>query len=57
MVCEINETQVEPEERLSDAIGYYNRSNRKLYDVRTEKELKGSLEKTGKKEQRKKKYR
>ena len=58
MVCEINETQVELEERLSDAIGYYNRSNRKLYDVRTEKELKDSLEKSvGKKEQRKKKYR
>ena len=49
------------DERLSDAIWYYNCSSKQLYDVRTEKELKelkDSLEKSaGKKEQRKKKYR
>lgn len=49
------------DERLSDAVWYYNCSSKQLYDVRTEndlKELKDSLEKSaGKKEQRKKKYR
>ena len=58
IVCEINGTQVEPEERLSDAIGYYDRSSKKLYDVRTEKELKEFLvNPAAKKEQRKRNYR
>lgn len=58
MVCEINQTQVEPADRLSDAIGYYSCQQKKMIDVRTEKELKDALmEPKEKKETKKKNYR